>query len=155
MRPILAIQNLPVKFWLGGKKLSVRSRHYENGSICGAESQGTSSDLSTSRADQEFRHLTIADAVRCIAPYDLDDRTQSGKLFHLLPAFGLPSGHQTLSLADRYNAKNAVYFWASAQMEREARMKYRHENESAVLDFITTLNNSPYRPWEGVGRENT
>jgi len=111
--------------------------------------------LSSSCADQEFKYLTIADAVRCIVHYDLDRRPRSGKLFHLLPAFRLPREHQTLSLEDRYNANNAVYYWASEQMESKAWMKYRHENESAVLDFITTLNNSPYRPREGVGRENT
>jgi hypothetical protein len=111
--------------------------------------------LSSSIADQESQHLTIADAVRYIATYELDHRSQSGKLFHLLPAFRLPHEHQTLSLVDRYNAKNAVYYWASEQIETKAWMKYRHENESAVLDFITTLNNSPYRPREGEGRENT
>jgi hypothetical protein len=43
--------------------------------------------LSSSIADQEFQHLTIADAVRYIATYELDHRSQSGKLFRLLPAF--------------------------------------------------------------------
>jgi hypothetical protein len=102
-------------------------------------------DLTSEQADEEFQNLSIKDVMRYLGTYNLDHREQSGKLFHLLPCFEsmTPDESKALPLLQRYNAKNARYYWASEAIERKAWEKFRHEKEADVLDYVLTLNNDP------------
>ena len=101
-------------------------------------------------AETQFRQLKISEALPYMGTFSLDHKKNSGKIFHLFPAFKIHPDLPSNDLFTRYGRKPA-FWWASEMLHKQAWMQFRREQEADVICFINTLDNDVR--WRGKAWE--